>query len=188
MSEIHLVTGNPNRLRELHEVFPAELGLGAIKLDITEIQPDFKNDVTPAHQIIAHKLDEAFAELQAPVIVEDVSAELACLNGLPGPYVKAAERLLGRDALWKLAAPYDDRSVRIVATMGFYDGARREIVDGVLEGTIVAPRGETGFGFDFVLVPNGETLTVAELGAEHKNRISHRFKAAQALAAVLFPK
>jgi len=186
--EIHLVTGNPNKLRELRQVFPAELGLGVIKLDITEIQPDFTSDVPPAHQVVGHKLDEAYSKLGMPVIVEDISAELGCLNGLPGPYIKAHEQVLGRDALWHLAEPYEDRSVHISATMGYFDGTRREIVDGVLEGTVVAPRGTVGWGFDFVVVPTGETQTLAELGSEVKNRISHRYKAAQAMASVLFGK
>ena len=54
-------------------------------------------------------------------------------------------------------------------------------MDGVCPGTLLtAPRGANGFGYDPLFVPDGETLTFAELPAGVKNRISHR---ARALAA-----
>jgi XTP/dITP diphosphohydrolase len=56
----------------------------------------------------------------------------------------------------------------------------------VLEGTIAdAPAGSGGFGFDPVLIPRGETRTVAELGDEWKAEHSHRALAARDLLAHL---
>jgi XTP/dITP diphosphohydrolase len=53
---------------------------------------------------------------------------------------------------------------------------------GTLEGRIAEqPRGSEGFGFDPVFVPEGEVLTVAELGNEWKAEHSHRARAAKAL-------
>jgi len=45
----------------------------------------------------------------------------------------------------------------------------------------VEPRGKNGFGFDPVVVPEGETRTMAEMSAEEKNALSHRGKAFRAL-------
>ena len=56
----------------------------------------------------------------------------------------------------------------------------------MLEGTIAtAPRGDGGFGYDPVFVPEGDDRTVAELAPEEKDAISHRGRAARALAAAL---
>jgi XTP/dITP diphosphohydrolase len=54
--------------------------------------------------------------------------------------------------------------------------------DGTLEGSLaLAPRGANGFGYDPILIPQGETRTCAELSADEKNAISHRGAAAHVL-------
>jgi XTP/dITP diphosphohydrolase len=69
--------------------------------------------------------------------------------------------------------------------MGYYDGEQECIVDGVLEGSIVAPRDGEGFGFDFVIIPDGYNKTMSQLGLHVKNTISHRYKAATQLSEKL---
>ena len=63
----------------------------------------------------------------------------------------------------------------------------REIVaEGRVEGDLAeAPRGEGGFGYDPLFVPNGDTRTVAELSAAEKDGVSHRGRASRALVAAL---
>jgi XTP/dITP diphosphohydrolase len=74
---------------------------------------------------------------------------------------------------------------RTVCVAVLEDGGE-ESAEGVLEGAVIAaPRGGGGFGYDPVFVPSGETRTLAEIGAAEKNRISHRARAARALAARL---
>lgn len=181
-TRITLVTGNLNKLAELQAIFPQEANLTHAKLDIAEIQ----GENADPHEILEDKLRKAYAILKAPVIVEDVSAELNCLNGMPGPFVKFFEKKLGKAALWILAQHADDKGAHMRCTMGYYDGNRFEVVDGVVEGTIVPPRGENGFGFDFVFVPDGHDRTTAEMTAEEKNQISWRALAARKLVERLF--
>ncbi len=179
MTDIHLVTRNPGKLRELTVLFPPDIRLHAVDLDITEIQS------MDSREIVRDKLAKAYAAVKKPVIVEDVSIELACLNGLPGPYVRAFEDRLGKSALYILTKGFSDRSVTARCTMGYHDGKITHIVDGEMHGQIVAPRGEGGFGFDSVFVANGQTQTNAELSAEEKNKLSHRSAAVKALAKLL---
>lgn len=171
-----LVTGNPHKLSELQSVFPPDSSLRSVKLDLDEIQ------TLDLHEIVRHKLRHAFSVVKGPVIIEDVSAELAALNGLPGPFIKFFEERLGKGALHTLAG---EGRVKIICAMGYYDGKQEIIVDGVLEGRIVAPRDGEGFGFDFVLIPDGYDKTMSELGLDVKNTISHRYKAAEQLAGQL---
>lgn len=170
----YIVTGNENKKKELQKVFPADVVLDFVQLDLDEIQS------LDSHEIIRHKLREAYRNIKEPVIVEDVSAELENLNGLPGPFMKFFEQRLGADALYKLS--YEGAKVRIVCTMGYFDGNREIIVDGFVSGTITAPRGGSGFGFDPVVVPDGYDKTYAELGDVIKNSISHRYRAAVLMA------
>ena len=65
-------------------------------------------------------------------------------------------------------------------------GGDEVVVEGTLEGTIAAERrGDEGFGYDPIFVPEGETRTVAELGDAWKSVHSHRARAAAALAAAV---
>jgi len=182
MPAIYLVTGNPNKLKELQAVFPKSASLKQAELDIDEIQSD------DLEHIVTDKLEKAFKALGKPVIVEDVSAELACLNGLPGPFIKYFEKHLGKGALWQLAEHVKDHSATIRCTMGYYDGTIKHIVSGIVTGHVVSPRGKIGWGFDFVFVPDGHSRTSAEMGPEEKNKISHRALAARQMQAILFPE
>lgn len=186
--EIVLITGNPGKLAELQVVFPPEVGLDYEKLDIEEIQGE-----GDSRKIVDDKLRRAYEAIGKPVIVEDVSAELVALNGLPGPFVKFFERPkkeggLGKGGLYILLLGHDDKRATIRCTMGYFDGqADPVIVEGVTHGTIVEPRGENGFGFDSCFVPDGHTRTQAEMTPEEKNQISYRYLAAKALTEALFP-
>jgi XTP/dITP diphosphohydrolase len=70
-------------------------------------------------------------------------------------------------------------------TAGIYHAAIK-LFDGVCEGTILdSPRGQNGFGYDPLFVPDGYSQTFAELGDAIKNKISHRAKALEKLLAVI---
>jgi XTP/dITP diphosphohydrolase len=72
--------------------------------------------------------------------------------------------------------------------LAYVDGETEHLVHGRCEGTMAAaPRGERGFGYDPVFVPDGEARTMAELSDEEKDRISHRGRAARALLEWLAP-
>jgi len=176
MSQITLVTGNPHKLAELRKVFPSTIDLGLIKLNLDEIQS------LDLHEIVSYKLHQAYSAIGTPVIIEDVSAELEALNGLPGPFVKFFQARLGKGALFKLGG---ETPIKITCSMGYYDGKQEYIVDGVLNGRVVVPRDGEGFGFDFVVIPEGYNKTMSELGIEIKNTISHRYKAATLLLETL---
>lgn len=174
---ITFITGNMKKLAELTAILPSTLDINHQQLDLDEIQSlDLK-------EIISHKLRQAYSEVQGPVMVEDVSAELASLNGLPGPFIKFFHQQLGEEALYKIGADHD--KVTVKCTMGYYDGTHELIVEGVTHGTIVAPRGEAQFGFDPIIQPEGYDQTLAELGQDVKNQISHRRKAADAMVVAL---
>jgi non-canonical purine NTP pyrophosphatase (RdgB/HAM1 family) len=179
MATITIVTGNPHKLKELLAIFPASLDFTSQALDLVEIQS------LDLHEIVSHKLREAYEQVKGPVIVEDISAELEKLNGLPGPFVKFFNERMGTDALYKLG---DGSRVRIVCTMGYYDGTTEHIVDGVIEGTVVAPRPGGGFGFALVVVPDGYDQTMSQLSDEVRNTISHRAQAANKMAKYLQSK
>lgn len=173
MKQIYFVTGNQHKLQEWQAMMPADITLESVDVDLVEIQSD------DAQEIVADKVRRAYEVTGKPVVVEDVEAGLDKLGGLPGPFIKFFNNRLGNDALYQLAGKEGEKAT-VACTAGYYDGKSMIIVRGEVQGTVVAPRGDS-FGFDIVFVPDGETLTYAEMSKEKKNSLSHRSKAIKLL-------
>lgn len=123
------------------------------------------------------------------VLADDSGIEVDALGGRPGVH-SARYAPEGPPAIAKLLGELDgvaDRVARYVAEIVLLapDGSEYRGT-GTLEGWIATEvSGTEGFGYDPVFVPNGEELTVAELGDEWKAINSHRARAAQALLRAL---
>lgn len=130
-----------------------------------------------------------------PALADDSGIEVDALGGAPGVYTANwAEAPGGRDFVqamtrtWReleaARAPYP-RTARFRATMvlAWPDG-HDEVFEGKVEGQVVWPmRGRQGHGYDPMFQPVGHDLTFAEMGADEKNRISHRADAFRKLVA-----
>lgn len=179
---------NPDKITEIEEIL-TPLGL------TDEIVRDLEwEDVEETGKTLEENaLLKARAVVQAvglPVIADDTGLEVAALGGAPG--VKTA-RYAGPAAVYehnvrRLLAEMEEVSdrrarFRTVVALAMPDGSE-VLGEGVAEGQIThAPRGGGGFGYDPVFEVNGRTL--AEMGLEEKNAISHRARALRALAAKL---
>jgi len=128
----------------------------------------------------------AHAPAAAWVAGEDSGIAAAGLGGRPG-VASARWAEDGVVALLDALAGIDDRRARYVCTIVAISPEDSELVSvGTLEGVVApGPRGSEGFGYDPIMVPAGETQTVAELGDAWKAGNSHRAKAARALAEQL---
>ena len=129
---------------------------------------------------------KAFAPAGEWVLGEDSGIEASALGGRPG----LASARWADDGVARLLdelTGIEDRRARFVSAIVAIGPSGKEfVVDGTLAGSIAdAPRGSGGFGYDPILVPDGETLTVAELGDGWKARNSHRARAAAALVAAI---
>jgi len=141
------------------------------------------------------KATEIAAVAGMACLADDSGLEVDALGGRPG--VRSA-RYSGEGATdarnnWKLLeelseVPAGRRTARFRCAIVVVDADGREIatVEGVCEGHIASgPKGTHGFGYDPVFVPDGYAQTMAELGAETKNTISHRARASAKLVPVL---
>jgi inosine triphosphate pyrophosphatase len=164
--EIYFITGNKNKFEEAKSVMP---DLQQLDIDLPEIQE------VDARAIIKEKLLEALKHKQAGFIVEDTSLYCDCLSGLPGPLIKWFLKTIGNDGLYKIVNGFGNPKAQAKTMIG-YARADDDIhyFEGVVEGTIVAPRGETNFGWDPIFQPAGQERTFAEMSKEEKNTISMR--------------
>lgn len=177
---IQFITGNKNKLKEVKAVLA---DVEQLDIDLAEIQE------TNAEHIIEEKLYEAMKQIKGPLIAEDTSLYLECLNGLPGPLIKWFMEKIGNEGLYNIAEKLGDFRAEARTIIGYSDGARKiKFFTGSIKGKIVPPKGETVFGWDPIFQPDGYSKSFAELGIAEKNAISMRRAAVEKLKKYLEEK
>lgn len=189
MKRIPLVlsTSNPHKLREVREI----LG-DAFDVRGTDSLQGYVEPKETGHTFCENATIKALAASALTgdfVLADDSGLEVDALNGAPGIYSAryageprnhAANIALLLQNLAKVRGKARSARFRCVLAL-----ARRGKIlatfEGTVEGSIAsAPRGENGFGYDPVFIPEGYCKTFAELDPKIKNNLSHR---ARALAA-----
>lgn len=179
-----LASASPDKAAEIaailtgHEVLPRPVDV-----------PDVEETGTTLEENARLKAVALVSATGEAAVADDTGLEVVALGGAPGVY---SARYAGEDATYadnvaKLLAALsgvDDRRARFrtVALARFPDG-REVIAEGVVSGTIaVAARGEAGFGYDPLFVPDGgDGRTFAEMTSVEKHAVSHRGRAFRAL-------
>ena len=187
-----LASNNAKKLAELQGLF-APLGIELVtqgSLGIAEADEPFD---TFAENALAKARHAALAS-GLPALADDSGLEVDELNSMPG--VRSA-RWAGPECddaannallLAQLAGvPPERRGARFVCALALaLPGGGRRLWRGEMPGRIAEEeRGDGGFGYDPLFLPDGRTCTSAELTAAQKDAISHRGKAVRAFVAWL---
>lgn len=181
---IFLASGNAHKIEELKQVL-SPLG---IDLKSTLDYPDAEEVVEDQPDLQGNALKKArywFDKTGLPSISDDTGLEVDALDGAPGVYSAryAGENPSYDDNVNKLLDELrgkSDRSAQFRTVIAFVEGSNELFFEGVCRGKIIdEKRGEKGFGYDPVFVPEGYDETFAELSSEEKNKISHRGRAVQ---------
>lgn len=190
-----VASANPDKVAEIAAILaPLGIALEPRPAEVAEVVEDAETLEGNARL----KASAICAATGLPAVADDTGFEVDALGGQPG--VRAA-RYAGDDATYAdnvarvlveldrvgASRPADRRArFRTVALVRFPDG-REVVAEGTVEGVVAGePRGEGGFGYDPVFVPEeGDGRTFAELTADEKHAISHRGRAFRALAALL---
>lgn len=163
MTGVTFITGNQHKA----DYFSRQMGMNIPhkKIELDEIQS------LDSHEIVAHKLKQAYEVTGSPVIVEDVSLAFTALGGMPGPFIRWFLDASGEDVCCRLLDGFDDRSATITATFGYYDGIDMQFFDNMSAGYISEkPAGDNGFGFDRFFIMEGYDKTRAELDQDEVER------------------
>jgi len=167
------VTTNEHKRREVQEILGVELE-GA-DLDLPEIQA-----LDPAEVAVekARAARKTLGNPDLPILVEDSGLMVDAWDGFPGALTKWLMGSVGNEGLLRIFAPDEDRSAMAVCVVALAEanGKVRTFRGEVLGTVAESPRGEGGFGYDPVFVPEWSSMTYAEMG-EGKNRDSHRARA-----------
>ena len=167
MQRLTFITGNAGKAKYLSDYF--HLPVEHVKLDLKEIQSvDLK-------EVVIDKAERAYAIVKSPVLVEDVSLTFKSLKALPGPLIKWFLETLGNKGLCELLDGFNDRGAVAEVEFALCDDAGVHTFGGKREGMIAEiPRGEAGFGWDPIFIPEGYDKTWGEMTPDEKHATSMR--------------
>lgn len=186
-----VATHNPGKARELAEILDnrfvlvsaGELGLG---------EPDETETTFAGNALLKARAAAEASGLIA--LADDSGLSVAALDGSPGIY-SARWAGPGRDftvAMKKVEdrleeAGATDLTAWFTSALAIaWPGGPAVVVDGRVDGALTfPPRGDRGFGYDPIFVPEGETLTFGEMDPVAKDAMSHRARAFAKLKAAL---
>ena len=185
-------TNNPHKLREIREIMPDHITILSLadihcEGDIPETADTLEgNALIKAHYVYDRYGFDCFAD--------DTGLEVEALNGGPGVHTaRYAGESQDPDAnMKKMIAEMQEntnRHARFRTVIALIEKGVEHLFTGIVDGEIATePRGEQGFGYDPIFVPEGYNKSFAELGEEIKNGISHRARAVAKLAEYLKEK
>ena len=186
MKSLLLGTRNPGKVKEITSILGDAGWFFSSLQDFPNVATAEENGATYSENAIAKARFYAQATGLC-ALADDSGLEVEALGGAPGVFSAryaganasdADRRLLLLSELNK--TPGTNRRARFVAVVAIADpsGTTLNLSEGICPGTITfAPRGNGGFGYDPLFVPDGYTETFAELPESVKNVISHRARA-----------
>lgn len=192
--QILVGTKNAGKVRELENLL-AEIPVELQSLD------EFENVIEPEETGASFADNAALKAVYysektgLAALADDSGLEVSALNGAPGVY---SARYAGKDSssaekIAKLLEELEnsgneDRSARFVCVIVLTNEAGEIIfqAEGICDGKIAnEPRGENGFGYDPVFIPEGFAETLGELSDSVKRQISHRARASEKIITFL---
>lgn len=193
---IHLLIGsnNAHKAEEMRTILEAQ-GLATILMpnSVANFPTDIPETGATLEENAYIKATTIFQATGHICIADDTGLEVDALSGAPGVHTA---RYAGENATYaenrakmleELAgiAPAQ-RTARFRTVICYHDDLRVAFAEGVCEGHITTEeRGEAGFGYDSIFIPDGFEYTFAEMSVEEKHRISHRGRALKHFAEIL---
>ena len=187
--QLVFATNNENKLREIRNI----LGKSFILLSLTDlnINEDIPENEPTLEGNAMHKARSVHRLLNMNIFADDTGLEIDALGGLPG--VNSA-RFAGEnkdsnaniEKVLSLMGPTKKRSARFRTVIALIMDGKEYLFEGRAEGIIISEkRGNSGFGYDPVFIPEGKKQTFAEMSLDEKNTISHRARAFEKLKEFL---
>lgn len=186
-----VATHNAGKLREIADLlrpYGIEV-ISAASLGLPE--PEETGLTYEANAIL--KAEAAATAAKLPALADDSGVSVNALGGEPGIY---SARWAGPERDFAMAmrkvherlSGQDDRRARFVSVLALaWPDGHVDCFEGHIDGTMIwPPRGDRGFGYDPMFVPDGYEITFGEMDPAHKHEISHRAVAFRKLVEAVF--
>lgn len=188
MLELVFATNNAHKLEEVQAIVGDKFVLKSLS-DIN-CHDDIPETGVTFQENAQQKTDYLVNKYGLYCFGDDSGLEIDALNGEPGVYSArySGSRDMEKniDLVLEKLGDNRNRTARFKTVISLYFNEQQHFFEGAIEGQIITERkGEKGFGYDPIFIPNGYNKTFAEMSADEKNAISHRAIAVGKLAEFL---
>lgn len=200
IDKVLVATTNKGKLKEFGQLL-SKYGIQVLSLEDMPEKFEVEEDKETFLENAIKKAKEYAQFYKISVIAEDAGLEVKALNGYPGVYsarfydiefggkqpLEENKDRTNIKKLLRLMEGVKDREARFVSIVVFYNPDDFGLwTEGYCYGKITdEPIGDKGFGYDPIFIPEGYSVTMAQLTPEEKNKISHRGKAIRKLVEKL---
>ncbi len=190
--QIAIASKNKGKIREIKSFTSDLLKVQWLTFEDFKKYPDIKENGDSFSENAKIKAGDLSGRIKQMTLADDSGLVVDALGGSPG--IRSA-RYAGEDATDKqnrdkLVRKLENikeiskRTARFICSMVLWDPDKGQVFEasGICEGFIgFEEKGSDGFGYDPIFIPSGYKVTMAQIGQNEKNKISHRGKALEAL-------
>lgn len=178
-----LITSNKGKFEEYKGIFTRNrLKLELMYLSYPEEQLDTLEEVAERSSYYLRGM------IKDDFIIDDSGLFIESLQGFPGVYSSYVNKTIGNQGILKIMETKKNRNAVFKTCIAYYD-KNLHLFTGEVPGRIISEmKGENGFGFDPIFVPEEASKTYAQMATHEKNSLSHRSKAAALLVEFLEKK
>lgn len=183
MIDLLFASGNQGKLREVRKIFEGTK-FNIRSLSEFENVPDIIEDGDTFEVNAFIKANTIYKLFGIPTIADDSGLAVDALSGEPGVHSAryAGENCTYEDnnkkLLEELSSVHAHHSAKFICCAVYIDDINKKAVEGILKGEIISEfKGQNGFGYDPLFLPEGYDKTLAEMTIDEKNKMSHRSKA-----------
>lgn len=195
-ANVVIATGNAGKVKEFRAILrdsafsffmPKDLGFSE---EVEETANTFRGNAELKAQAVWEYVSKTHPDYW--IVADDSGLEVRALGGSPGVHSAryAGVNASGKDRYTKLLKEMEgktDRNARFVCCLCLIRQGKVEFFEEESRGSILTePRGEGGFGYDPVFLPEGYEKGFGEMSEEEKNKLSHRGRAIESMLGKLY--
>ena len=182
-------SNNQHKVREINSILDNNITL--LSLSDINMMEDIPEDEPLIEGNALFKARYIHDATGLNVFADDTGLEIEALNGLPGVHSarfagesKDSSANIGK--VLSLLAGKENRKARFRTVIALIFEKKEYLFEGIVSGTLINDkRGNEGFGYDPIFIPEGKSQTFAEMSLSEKNKISHRARAFEKLKEFL---
>ncbi len=176
---LFFITGNNHKFEEVHSY----ISDSGIDVEIKQLNtPLIEIQSNSIQEVAIEKVNSLSESISGDYFIEDAGFFVEHLHDFPGVFSSYVHTMIGNEGILKLMEGVDNRKAEFRSVIALNLDNKIFTFIGIVKGTVsYSIRGNQGFGYDPIFIPEGLDKTFAEISMHEKNSMSHRIHALEKL-------